>query len=320
MEPVLNELSIVSSRITTQDRLRTLADAMLALDALGFARILRTTRDALDRSVEDEATLRVALGRLRDRDLRDFLRQRLSRTPYVEELQTMREAALQLMMDGQVDGASCRGAVLAFLTNAPVVSLLGDLTHSATLRVVVSRMSALLADGREPELESEVAEVVHIASPSHVAAVSKLLRDRVLRAIRTGSELWERRATLFPRLQLCPPVEEQLRALSGSELGFAQIVEALGRLNDTLMLWKGGPFEPGLKYSVESASTLGHPSYGVMRDFECVDSMTRRFSLHLKLVAANRRIYYRPFGADTGKPSACVGYVGPHLPTVKYST
>jgi hypothetical protein len=324
MDPVLHELSVAPSVAATQDRLRTLALTLQSLDGVGLARVLRRTRDALDRCVEGEVPLREALLKHPHREQRSFLLNRLSRAPFVEDMHRDQEDAARSMIEGAIGGVGCRGAVFAYLTHAPAVSLSGeDAWETDALVVALTRMRTEAPPGDEATtdapLETEDVEVLQVATPTHVTRSEKHLRERVLRAVSTGKELWGLRSDLFPRLDFGLDVEEQLAALSDADLGFNHVVDALARLDASLRAWVDGPLEPGMKFSPESASTLNDSTYGPRRDFRCADGQTLRFSLHLKLFAGNRRIYYAPRRFE-GEGRAHVGYVGPHLATTKYPT
>lgn len=322
MDPVLHELSVAPVSAAAEERLAALASTLRSLDDLGLARVLRRTRDALDRYVEGEVTLREALLKHPHREQRTFLLGRLSKAPFVEEMHRNREAATKSMIEGAAGEARCRGAVFAYLTNAPAVSLFGHEAWEADaipLSLVRMREEADEAGAPDGTLEKDDVEVLQVATPGHVARCAKTLRERVLRAVSAGRELWERRGELFPRLDLGPDVEAQLGELTDVVEGFHLVVEALARLDAALRSWGDGPLEPGMKFSPESPSTLNHSTYGPLRDFRCADGQTMRFSLHLKLFAGNRRIYYAAYRSD-GVGRAHVGYVGPHLSTTKYPT
>lgn len=324
MDPVLHELSVEPSNAATHDRLRTLALTLQALDRLGLARVLRRTRDALDRCVERDVTLDEALRKHPQREQRSFLLLRLSKAPFVEEMHRDQEDAARSMIEGEIGGQRCHGAVFAYLTHAPTVSLSGEEAWEAdTLALALTRMRAEAppqdAAVADAPLETEDVEVMQVSTPTHVDRNEKQLRERVLRAVSAGSELWDRRGDLFPRLDFGPDVEEQLAALSGAELGFNHVVDALARLDAALRAWVDGPLDPGMKFSPESPSTLNDSTYGPRRDFRCVGGETLRFSLHLKLFAGNRRIYFAPRRVGT-EGRAHIGYVGPHLATTKYPT
>ncbi len=322
MDPVLNELSVAPAGAAAEERLAALTSTLRSLDDVGLARVLRRTRDALERHVDGEMTLREALLKHPQREQRTFLLGRLSKAPFVEEMHRDREAAVKSMIEGAVGTARCHGAVFAYLTNAPAVSLSGhELWEADTIPLSLVRMRVVADEDSAPAaaLEQDEVAVLQVAKPEHVGRCAKILRERVLRAVSAGRELWERRGELFPRLDLGPDVEPQLGELNDAVEGFHLVVDALAKLDAALRTWTDGPLEPGMRFSPESHSTLQHSTYGPMRDFRRVDGQTVRFTLHLKLFAGNRRIYFSAYRSE-GLGRAHIGYVGPHLATMKYPT
>lgn len=316
MEPVLNERSLEPAEMPIVERVTSLIVVLRKLDALGFPRILRHARDALDREIEEGTSLRSWLFRLAARETRQFLAGRMMKAPFVEELHGQQEDAKGWLLQASYNGAPAAGAGIAHLLDAPAVALRGvPCWEVDPLVILLARMGD--EDGTLVELP---VEVVHVCRPEQVDARAQLLRERVLRSVSGGDELWRRRTELFPRLDFCGAVERQVCALSGKEFYFQRVVEALSRLDAALGKWIGGPLHPGMDSSVESASTLAHGSYGPMRDFLCPDSETRRFSNHLKLFSNNWRIYYWETRSGEEGGRAFIGYVGAHLPTVKYPT
>ena len=84
-----------------------------------------------------------------------------------------------------------------------------------------------------------------------------------------------------------------------------------------------------MTYSVESGETLKSGTLGPMRDFPSPTSFNAdRWTLHTKLTGGNgARLYYKvqefeeatSGGAQTWFLRIAIGYVGPHLPTVKFN-
>ncbi len=316
IEPVLNERSIEPAQTPMTERVTALIAVLRGLDALGFPRVLRHAREALDREVEAGISLRTWIFRKAPRDTMQFLAGRLNKAPFAEALRQQQEDASGLLLDATYDGAPAIGAGIAHLNDAPAVALRGVLCWEVDpLVVLLTKM-----DPEAGALMEMAVQVVHLCRAEQLGAREKLLRDRVLRAVTGGDDLWRRRLELFPRLDFCPQVEHQLRALSGKEFYFQHVVLALSRLDAALAVWTSGPLHPGMDNSVESTPTLGHGTYGPMRDFICLDDKKRRFSHHLKLFSNNWRIYYWEFGAAAAGGRAHVGYVGVHLPTMRYPT
>jgi hypothetical protein len=316
IEPALNERSIEPAETPTMERVTALIAVLRGLDALGFPRVLRQARDALNREIETGTSLRTWIFRKAPRDARQFLAGRLDKAPFAEALHQQREDASGLLLEVTYDGTPAVGAGHAHLNDAPAVALRGvQCWEVDPLVVLLTKM-----DKEEGSLLEMVVQVVHLCRVEQIAARQKLLRDRVLRAVSGGDDLWQRRLELFPRLDFCHEVERQMRALSGKEFYFQHVVLALSRLDAALAEWRSGPLHPGMDNSAESTSTLSHGTYGPMRDFICLDDEQRRFSHHLKLFSNNWRIYYWEIRADTTGGRAHVGYIGVHLPTVSYPT
>jgi hypothetical protein len=316
MEPVLNERSLESSGAPTSDRVKSLLAVLWRLDKLGFPKVLRHVRDAKNIEVEQGTTLHAWLFQKAPRDLRQALAGRMDKAPFVEDLHEREEVTRGSLLQAAYDGAEARGAGVAYLRDAPAVALYGlPRWEVDPLAILLSRM-----DEEEQRLVEQTVHVIHLCRPEQVPAREKVLRERVLRAVTSGDDLWQRRGELFPRLDFCAVVERQLRALSGKEFYFQQVVLAFSRLDAALGEWAAGPLHPGMDSSPETTMTLAHGAYGPMRDFPCPDGSTRQFSNHLKLFSNNWRIYYWETRSVDAGGRAFIGYVGAHLPTVRYRT
>ena len=317
-EPVLNELSLEPAEQLTSARMQTLIEVLKKLSGLGFPRILRHGRDALTREVEAGLSFRAWLFQKAPRDMRGLLGGYLQKAPFVEELHERGESAMGALVEASHRGVSALGLGAAYLHGAPAVALCGTPQWDVDpLEILLTR----IGQGEDGDaVEDMTAEVVHLCYADQVDKRAPMLRERILRAVSSGSELWSRRDELFPSLRFGGSVHRQMSELSGNEFYFHAVVEALSRLDAALATWSSGPLQTGMSSSPESATTLSHSRYGPMRDFACPDGQTRRFSNHLKLFSNNWRIYFLEARADDGRGQAVVGYIGPHLPTVKYPT
>jgi hypothetical protein len=316
IEPVLNERSLQPAEVPTVERMTSLAAVLLRLDTLGFPKMLRHVRDAPDREIGEGLSLRDWLFRKAPKELKQFIAGRMSRAPFVEDLHQASESAQQALYQASFSGEPANGPGVAYLLDAPAVALRGVACWEVDpLTIVLSQM-----DEESEAFVEQTVDVVHLSSAAQVTRREAQLRERVLRTVATGVELWERRGDLFGRLDFCSGVESQVRALSGNESFFPQVVIALARLNGALVAWSAGPLSPGMSSSPESTQTLDHGTFGPMRDFLCPDGKVRRFSNHLKLFSGNWRIYYQESRDEDGVGRAFVGYAGTHLPTVRFRT
>ena len=98
IEPVLNELSLEPAPVPTIERVTSLLNVIKKLDGLGFPRLIRQTREALLRDIEDGLSFRAWLFQRAPRDLRQFLAGRLEKSPYVEKLHQNQEEARRSLL------------------------------------------------------------------------------------------------------------------------------------------------------------------------------------------------------------------------------
>ena len=315
IDPVLNELSLEPAEVPTASRMVSLVAVLRRLDELGFPRVMRHVRSAKDREIETGRSLHVWLFQNAPKDLRLFIAGRMSKAPFVEDLHEAREGASGALFQALCDGEPAVGPGVAYLLDAPSVALGGLARWEVDpLTIVLTQM-----DAESDAVVEQSVDVVHLSRAEQVAPREVLLRERVLR-VADGDQLWDRRSEMFRRLIFCDCVEIQVRSLSGREFYFQQVVCALARLDKALASWNSGAFHPGMDSSSESRPTLEHGTFGAMREFHCPDGQTRQFSNHLKLFSNNWRIYYLEVKATDVGPRAFVGYVGKHLPTMRFRT
>jgi len=144
----------------------------------------------------------------------------------------------------------------------------------------------------------------------------KNYKEKCLRDV-TPKTLWERRGILFSRLILCPRVEDDLKTL-----GVAYIAKILDRLTAldkfAQTQWLAGEFNyqqaknmTYLEISPESESTMKQEKLSNMRLCKTPDGSTKCFNWHIK--TGDLRLYFYP-----ENKKIFIGYIGKHLPTVKY--
>lgn len=315
IEPVLNELSLVPAPVPIDERIQSLIDVLRKLDALGFPRVVRRTRDALDQEVIDGTSLKTWILRKAPQDIRRYLGGRLEKAPFVEDLHKQHQDSTKTLFEALCNDQPAHGACVAHLHDAPAISLRGIPRWEIDPLTLILRK---LDEETESFFEIPV-DVVHICTPQQVDRRENLLRERLFRTVANGPELWKRKTEIFPRLDFCNAVERQICELSGNEFFFQHIVAALARLDIALRDWTSGSLHPGMTSSAESKQTMDHSVFGPMRRFGCPDGDEREFTNHLKLYSCNWRIHYFELRKETGG-RAFIGYVGVHLPTVRYRT
>lgn len=327
MEPALDEASLIPCPTThPADRITRLAGTLRALDQLGVPRVLRSVRDAADRDIGGGRGLRQWCFDLQTpRDDGRFLAMRLDKAPFIDGangLFTAIEGGRAI--HPTIDGILSLGGGHVALTEG-VLTLLSGSTWP-TKKPVVVRIEAMT---EEDEWTDEVL-VDAVDSAAEVRTLADTIGAKVDASVTGGPILWERLPELFPRLVVGERAAEQLILLTGSEPFFPQVLRHLRALNRAALSWKPGlPFSPeGVTFSVESEATLKDGKLGPLRDFPTPPEFSaERWTLHTKLTGGNgARLYYKPQefvnteteGEPKRKMLVAVGYLGPHLATVRY--
>jgi hypothetical protein len=315
VEPILNELSIEPvDGTSTEERLLALAEVFKAVRLLGAARVLRSTRDAVDRWISPNESLRAALYADRGhREARQLLRSALHKAPFVDTLQERAEQATGRLVEVRHGERPAPGLGMALLLRSTAVSLVG-VADFAVSDVPVSH-SVLVDTG---ELQTSDEHVLNVWSLSSVERSRPQITERVIAAVASGEHAWGRRHDLFSHLEWSREAQAQLRSLAGSELAFHSVVERLVKVNQYTATWSGGPFEPPVKFSVEGEGTLQHGKLGVERECTLSTGEIKRLSLHIKLTDY-WRIYFefRQIIEDAPeehpRAQVLIGYIGKHL-------
>ena len=163
-------------------------------------------------------------------------------------------------------------------------------------------------------ISETTAAVAHASNPNHVTVHAEWIEKRFRGMIHNGNDLWNRRTTLFPSLRFCDAVHRQIEWLRGPRLD--SVWERLSDLQMYCEKWTSGDFNRNNlrgKPRTDSEATLQR--FKQDRIFECPDGKRRCFSWHVNL-PFSRRLYFFPVPEHR---RIIIGYVGPHLRTVKFN-
>lgn len=318
MDPILDETSLEPCQFMAPGvRIRILANAIRALDALGVPRVLLSVRDAADRDLSQGRGLRAwCFDRDTDRDAGRFVANRLGKQPFIDGPDGLFAAIEgQRAIEARVVGCIVLGLGLAALEDGVALAL-GNERRSARGAPILVELTYL--DGFDET--SEVVAVECLVSEVDVAARTDFIVERVDQSIVSGQRLIERAPEVFPLLRFGPQASDQIAALTGTEPIFKQLLRHLRALDRGARNWlPATSYTPAsaLPWSVESSATLGHGKFGPLRDFPVPDGFSaERWTLHTKL-AAGKRLYFRALRTATDS-LVLIGYFGEHLPTVKF--
>lgn len=315
MEPILNELSIEPvDDASADERMLALVGTLKALRKLGAARVLRSTRDALERLVAIEISMRTwVFSGHRHREEKQLLKSALHKAPFVEELHARAEDVKGRLVDVRHRDRPAAGLGTALLLRSTSVSLVGLLEFASTELPV-----SLEVVDDTGEIQNSVDHILNVWDERSVEQCGRQITARVISTVKSGEVAWKRRGDLFSHLEWSKEAEGHLRLLLGSEVVFHTVVERLVTLNQYTATWSGGPFEPPMRFSPEAEGTLQHGKVGSERECTVASGEVKQLSLHIKLTDY-WRIYYEfqqlnsesPEGRTHGK--VLVGYIGKHL-------
>jgi hypothetical protein len=160
----------------------------------------------------------------------------------------------------------------------------------------------------EQDLQTRTLTVLHACRAAHLEVHVEWLRQRQPPPPANGVDLWNERLGLFPSIDFCASVEDQIKSLGGNGVRFKAVMRGLGELQHYCESWNTDNFDiHGLtNASGESESTLN--MYSDERTFRCPDGEYRIFEWHLK--RGDTRIHFFDFPEPK---RILVGYVGAHL-------
>ncbi|MEU3085398.1 hypothetical protein ABZ703_02660 [Streptomyces massasporeus] len=154
-----------------------------------------------------------------------------------------------------------------------------------------------LVDDEDIDTVITEVELRHVASREHVEAHRPWIREQAeaalrgdLSAIRTGAELWEQCAELFPHLLFLPRVETQLRELK--QYWVHPVRKRLAEMDRAVLLWDAATEPDGPQWG-----SLVTPEHSTRKrdycDFSDFDGETRSFDTHLRFTPDEGRVHFR---------------------------
>src|SRR6266568_1206870 len=134
------------------------------------------------------------------------------------------------------------------------------------------------------EIISTYEELVHASHEDHIQEHIGWIQQHSRAEIHDGLDIWNHKEELFPNLQFCESVGEQMANLLHGDIRLQPIVKRLYELENYCSSWHEGPFDVNgffSKVSLESGVTLRR--YGPERTFVCPDGIGRLFKWHVRL-------------------------------------
>ena len=158
------------------------------------------------------------------------------------------------------------------------------------------------------EIERRHEDVRHIADAAHVDAHRDWLRERRFQSIDDGRDLWDRRRELFPHLEMCREVQQQLEVLDPGSPEFRNVARRLFEVERAFAVWDGCPIHPAFlpsKCTPETPQTLKEEADAHTSTRE--NGVRHLFSWHVRFTPGAGRVF---FDCDSASQRGLVGYVG----------
>jgi hypothetical protein len=324
---ILNELSLLNpaqNEQIAQQRMSELIKTIKAVKAQGVKISLRTKEDFHTTILAPNYPLRRWLNdNNADQVERSYIRTLVTKAPFSTDLLNSEIQEIEnnaSLSEFRYQGELAIGLGIAYILNKIILNT-----------IVISLLSEECWDCSRIKLEfrcldeveeviSEIVEAIHASRSCHILEHANLIQQSKkhnYQKVGNGSELWEQREQLFPNLVFCDVVRKQLEDILTGQLELQPIINILLELQKCCQNWDSGYLnleEYPIEESGESKVTLD--KYARERTFSCPDGKERLFERHVKLRFCNWRIHFFPEKPGT----LIIGYIGRHLPTVKYRT
>ena len=154
---------------------------------------------------------------------------------------------------------------------------------------------------------------INVADRAQVdSAIDEMSNQARVALTASPALLADRKRACFPHLGFGPDVDDQLARVPVEMLH--RIVAKLIVLDDAVRRWRRDAAEAPVLPKVHSESEPTMRQYGDRRVFRSASGASETFRLHA-MVGGRRRIHLRIGRRDR---SVEIGYIGEHLPTVKF--
>ncbi|NET62663.1 MAG: hypothetical protein F6K47_43210 [Symploca sp. SIO2E6] len=307
LEMVLNELSLqtpADDEKTARQLMSELISTVRQATITGVKRVIRTADDI--NNIELAPGYPVARWRndkVVDLEERRFFRTLIAKAPFWADVAEAIKSDFNLS-DVFYQGEEARGLCFALVSDAFPVSL------NSETRWDCSRLELTVTRFEDEELIDEYLEIVHASRRNHVQEHADWIKHRIQILVSDGVELWNYRKELFPSLEFCDKVRQQLQSLKNGNLMLQQVMKKLHELENYCKTWTTGAFsiESLRKATPESESRL--QQFKQQLTFRCPDGRERIFSLHMRLTPGSWRLH---FSEKLGPGKILIGYIGPKI-------
>ncbi|MBA8904172.1 hypothetical protein [Phyllobacterium sp. P30BS-XVII] len=155
--------------------------------------------------------------------------------------------------------------------------------------------------------------VDHVSNVKHAGVLLERRQAEAQRNINLGS-FWQTKAITYPHLAFGLDVETQIRSFSAKMLPL--LFMRLKELDQSVKVWRAAGEFPNIRPNITRESKTTMDKYEADRCFRNADGDIKVFEEHIWVDSYHRVHIIRDMQAKTIE----IGYIGGHLPTVKYPT
>ena len=311
MTLVFNELSASAPARTRADAAARMTEMVRAIAALADDRAPKLVTvgsfDLHGAVLADGYSLREWLhDDAADRDLRTFLLRITAKVGFDSDVSKAVKDQF-LLSEFRLDDREAGGLGLSYLLGTAAVSLRSE---PYWMRVHVPLRYMWLAE--DGTLQHRGVDALNIAHHSHALDVNHALVAQAQKAVAgSPTALAERKHECFPHLQFGLDVDSQLATLAAEVV--EQVIAKLIVLDSAVRDWRRDGAVPPLPM-IRSESKPTMQKYGTRRVFRSADGAAVVFERHA-MVGSGYRIHLR---VDQRAGVLEIGYIGVHLPTVRF--
>jgi hypothetical protein len=307
LEMVFNELSlrVLADNIqTAQQKMSDLVATARKAAELGIKPIIRTNTQFYAATLAENYSLSDwVIDRSVDRDIQRFILT-AAKSPFLADIQSPEIETKTLLSEFYYEGELAEGLGIAYLLETLAISLISEKCWDCScLELEVRQID------KNEEISTSIKEIIHANCQYHIQQHTTWIQNRIRRGVKDGTELWKRKKELFPSLEFCENVCQQLQRVRKGELILQQIIKKLSELEECCKSWTDGAFNLdnlASKASPESETRL--QQFQEQLSFVCPDGKKRIFSLHLRMTGAGAwRLH---FSTELGPGKIIIGYVG----------
>jgi len=230
-----------------------------------------------------------------DEDLRALLKSVMSTLPFADEILVAYEKENNTILKMEHNNQICFGLGLASNIIFNTVCLSYDFNQWSLSQYPVLITTAQEDENGEIIEDAKEGNALNISTQSHVKIHQSFINNKIKNTIANGKELWLRRKDLFPNLNFCDLVREQIASMNATTMGFQQIINRLFDLQIVAANFTGHSINPAdfpTLTTPESETRLRQ--FGRQLTIKCPDGEYRVFSWHSRFTPGAGRIHFIP--------------------------